>query len=58
MIVRQLVLGAIMLSVGAGFTLLLATALQQRATVDAPAYQPGAPPAVAADKRNDQNWMF
>jgi hypothetical protein len=47
-----------MLSVGAGFTLLLATALQQRATVDAPAYQPGAPPAVAADKRNDQNWMF
>jgi hypothetical protein len=58
MIVRKLMFGAVMLCVGAAFTYLLAAALQQHATVDAPAYQPGAPPAVAADKRSDQEWMF
>ena len=58
MIVRKLMYGALMLGVGAVFTFMLATAMQQHATVDAPSYRPGAPPAVAADKRSDQEWMF
>jgi hypothetical protein len=58
MIARKLLLGAVMLGLGAIFTFGLAVAMQQHATVDAPSYQPGAPPAVAADKRSDQEWMF
>ena len=58
MIVRKLMYGALLLGAGAVFTFMLATAMQQHATVDVPSYQPGAPPAVAADKRSDQEWMF
>ena len=58
MIVRKLMYGALMLGGAAVFTLFLATAMQQHATHDVPSYQPGAPPAVAADKRSDQEWMF
>lgn len=48
-----------MLGVGAAFTFGLGAAMQQRATNDdTPSYQPGAPPAVAAGKRTDQDWMF
>ncbi len=46
-----------MLCIGAAFTFMLATAMQQNATVAVPSYQPAAP-AVAADKRTDQEWMF
>ena len=58
MIVRKLMLGVLMLGVGAMLTFLLANAMQQHATVDVPSYQPGAPPAVATDKRSEQEWMF
>ncbi len=58
MIVRKLMLGALMLGLGAAFTFGLAVVLQRHATVAAPSYQPGAPPAVATDKRRDQEWMF
>lgn len=57
MIVRNLMWGALMLGVGAMFTFMLATAMQQHATVAAPSNHPGAP-AVAGDKRSDQQWMF
>jgi len=58
MIVRKLMYGALMLGAVAVFTFFLATAMQQHATVGTPSYQPGAPPAVAADKRSEQEWMF
>lgn len=58
MIIRKLMYGTLMLSAAAVFTFFLATAMQQHATVDVPSYQPGAPPAVAADKRSEQEWMF
>jgi hypothetical protein len=58
MIVRKLMYGALMLGAGAVFTFFLATAMQQHATLDVPSYQPGAPPAVAAGKRTEQDWMF
>jgi hypothetical protein len=58
MIVRKLMYGALMLGAVAVFTFFLATAMQQHATVDAPSYQPGVSPAVAADKRSEQEWMF
>ena len=57
MIVRKLFVGALLLCIGAGFTFVLAAAMQQHATVAVPSYQPAAP-AVAADKRTDQEWMF
>ncbi len=58
MIVRKLMLGALMLGLGAAFTFGLAVALQRHATVDGPSIQPDAPPGVAADKRREQEWMF
>jgi hypothetical protein len=58
MIVRKLMYGGLMFGAVAAFTFFLATAMQQHATVDVPSYQPGAPPAVAADKRSEQEWMF
>ena len=58
MIARKLMFGLLMLGGGVVFTFFLATAMQQRATEAVPSYQPGAPPAVAADKRSDQQWML
>lgn len=58
MIVRKLFYGALMFVVGAAFTLGLAAALQQRATMDVPSYQPGAPAQAATGKRSDEQWMF
>jgi hypothetical protein len=58
MITRKLLWGALMLCAGAAFTFCLGAAMQGNATLNTQSYQPGGPPSVATDKRNDQEWMF
>ena len=56
MIIRKLMVGALMLGLGAVFTWGLAVAMQQQATANTSSYEPS--PQTAAGKRSDQHWMF